>query len=155
MPSMKRIVRPCLACLWGLLLAGCAYKDQLPPVSALPSQTFSISGRVTGTDGLLQDITIELSENGMKGTPRTLRTGPDGSYRFDGLSVGSYILKPSKPGLLFTPATRTAAIIDAGMDEQNFTTAAPLVPMVTITGGTFAMGSERWEVEERPVRTAE
>ena len=148
-PFMKCIALLFIPCFWALFLAGCAYTDQLPPVSALPSQTFSISGTVADADGPIPDITVELSKKGLKWT---VRTGPDGRFRFDDLSAGSYTLTPSKPGVVFTPPARTITLIDAGMQEQNFTAAVPLVPMITVPGDTFRMGSERWEVEERPVR---
>lgn len=103
---MKCIAPPFIPCFWALFIVGCAYKDQLPPVSALPSQPFSISGTVADTNGPLPDITVELFRNGLKGT------GQEGRFRFDDLSAGSYTLTPSKPGVVFTPPTRTATLID-------------------------------------------
>ncbi len=153
-PLMKCILRVFITCFWGLFLAGCAYKDQLPPVSAPLSQIFSVSGTVRTSDGPLPSIMIELSRDGMNSSQRTVRTGADGSYRFDGLANGSYTLTPSAPGLFFTPRKHTATITDAAVRERNFSAALPLVPMITFPPRifTFTMGSDSWGVEERPLR---
>ncbi len=66
------------------------------------STAFSLSGRVVDAGGAgVAGVTLSLS-NG-----QTLVTGADGTYRFANLTGGVYYtLIPSKPGAVFSPATR-------------------------------------------------
>ena len=95
--------------------------------TAVPSQTFSISGTVTGTGAAGSTITL----SGASSSTTTVSAG--GSYTFSGLANGTYALTPSHSGFTFSPNSLSATIATANVTGINFTaTAAPTT--FTISG---------------------
>lgn len=68
---------------------------------------FTISGRISSAGGDqstdISNIPVSLSG----GTAATTQTDAGGFYRFQNLATGNYTVTPSKPGVLFTPASTT------------------------------------------------
>lgn len=98
--------------------------------------TFTLSGKVTGADGVMVTLSGDKSET------QTVNSG--GSYSFIVPYGGSYTVTPSKSGYVFTPAARTFTNVTADQ-ELNFTAQAQAIPatdvkMVSIFAGTFSMG---------------
>ena len=70
----------------------------------------SISGQA------LAGATITLS-----GTASAVTTaGPTGLYSFTGLAAGAYVIKPTKPGIKFTPASSNQTIVASDITGVNF-----------------------------------
>jgi len=65
--------------------------------------TSNVTGHVTNGTGLgLVNVTIELSGNAQ----RTVYSDSAGLYQLPSLPDGSYLVTPSKPGVVFTPLSR-------------------------------------------------
>jgi hypothetical protein len=71
-------------------------------------------------DSPLEGVNILLEPGGISKV-----TGADGTFRFEGLSPGTYTLSAYKPGLVFAPANRTV-ILKANQlaDRQDFVATA-------------------------------
>ena len=87
---------------------------------------YTISGTVkVGTAGLAG---VKLSLTGGTGfTPRTFTTTSTGAYTFSGLPAGrTYVIKPSKLGYGFTPASRTFTNLSANQTPATASFTAAL-----------------------------
>ena len=91
--------------------------------------TYSISGSVTGADG----VTVTLS--GSASGNQVVNSG--GSYSFTVAESGTYTVTPSKAGYTFTQASQTFTNVTANQ-IQNFT-----VEEITPSGGRIAFSSDR------------
>ncbi|MGB7922397.1 MAG: SBBP repeat-containing protein [Pyrinomonadaceae bacterium] len=94
---------------------------------------YSISGRVTGFNDIgIGGVRVNLS--GFR-TASTV-TDSNGNYSFKDLPAGEfYTVEPSKPGVTFTPATRTIQRL------RNNQTAVDFKAFVTITGKVRLAGT--------------
>ncbi|MFC1552339.1 SUMF1/EgtB/PvdO family nonheme iron enzyme [Candidatus Latescibacterota bacterium] len=116
----------------------------------IPPNTYTISGIVSGADG----ITITLS--GDKSESVAVNDGA--AYSFLVNERGNYTVTPTKAGYTFTPASKDFTEVTS-TKTQNFSAIENIVPiditMVSIPGGTFRMGDISGEGEsyERPVHT--
>ena len=107
---MKKLFATCMLVFAGLLMYMYSY-----------AETVSISGAVTqfsSSSGLaLNDITIDVT--GTKSLK--VKTGRTGNYIITGLEKGgTYTLKISKPGYVFTPDTKVFKNLDESKINQNF-----------------------------------
>jgi outer membrane protein assembly factor BamB len=76
------------------------------------NESFSISGQVLGTDGAgLPDVYITASPSG-----KSSRTDADGYYLLSAMQPGSYTVRASKNGYVFTPGEQivTVDVMDTG-----------------------------------------
>ncbi len=124
-----------------LTLNGSSVPGQNFSATAVPPQTYSISGGITNGAG----ATVVLSG---QSSARTT-TDSSGNYSFAGLSNGSYNDHPSKSGYTFSPATLTANISGANRSGENFTATAntqgysisgSLSPSANGAGATLTLG---------------
>jgi len=77
----------------------------------------TLLGTVTGPDGRsLPDVVVELSVPASTGSLRTVITGRDGTYRFDRVVPGLYVLTARLAG--FAPAIRDLEIADGSSEFQ-------------------------------------
>ena len=107
---MKKLFATCMFVFAGLLMYMYSY-----------AETVSISGAVTqfsSSSGLtLNDITIDVT--GTKNLK--VKTGRTGNYIIAGLEKGgTYTLRLSKPGYVFTPDTKVFKNLDESKINQNF-----------------------------------
>lgn len=133
-----------------IVLAGGA-KESNFSFAELPRETIttSITGKVfqdRGTDGRTSNGSYEVGEPGLGGVTIILRdvngaiiattiTGPDGSYRFDGVAPGNYTVEEVPPIGFGTSTPTRVAGIDVpigGVDAVNF----GLIKS-TLTGSVF------------------
>lgn len=98
------------------------------------SNTYSISGMITGTGGGGATVTLSGSAS------LTTTSSASGSYSFDGLVNGTYTVSVSNPGVTFTPPSQTVTIDSTAVPNVNFTAAVtnPLSITGTISGGAGA-----------------
>lgn len=106
MSHIPRLVRACYACVLFLALS-------LP---AAAQQTYTISGTVSDSSGVLVNTTVTLREPG--GATKKVTTDSDGRYRFDGLRAGAYEIAANHEG--FAVATRTLTLSNNSR-EADFT----------------------------------
>ncbi len=103
---------------------------------------FTISGTIVhGTTGAaLNKVRVSLTATSREGTGRTVETGSDGRFRFDGLKQGKYSLTAERLGFapqayneknLYRPYSSAIAVSkDAPAADVTF----PLIPGAVITG---------------------
>gem|GEM_PF-539920 len=101
--------------------------------TAIPPQTFTVSGTVTLNGSGLAGVTVSL-----QGTSLTTATGSDGSYSLTGVLNGSYTAVPSMAGFTFTPANRLVTVSNADVTGQDF---AATVQTFTISGNVALNGT--------------
>jgi hypothetical protein len=80
--------------------------------------TYSISGTIGGD--VLVGVAVTLSG----ALDSSTETGVDGSYSFNGLSDGIYLVKPSLSGYCFAPASQNVTINGADQAGIDFTASA-------------------------------
>jgi formylglycine-generating enzyme required for sulfatase activity len=96
-------------------------------------QTLTISGKVTGADG----VTVTLSGD----ASNSLTVNNGSNYSFSVLSEGTYIVTPSKSGCYFTPPSKIFTIITSNQNQDfNFNPYSSSIKTVSITAGNFSMG---------------
>ena len=77
----------------------------------------TISGSVTpATSG----VTIQLSQNSVNLT--STLTDASGNYTFSAIANGTYVVSPSKAGLVFNPASQTVPVSGSSVTVAPFTT---------------------------------
>ena len=117
------------------LYNGCRERRRARPGRQEGEDSISISGHVTHQNGVrMSGVTMTLSD-WPSGEERTVVTGEDGTYRFDGLEVGSYELTPSKENYEFYPPS----VIWKGIVEDetwNFIAVGPPPPPPPPAPGT-------------------
>ncbi len=100
---------------------------------------FMITGTVAGVvqDGV--DVTISRLGTTL-GVAQTYREGTQpGTYVFMGLTAGTYLLTPSKPGYTFDPASRTVVVLAGDEVVAPFTSAARLFNVHGNVGGATSV----------------
>ncbi|MFC1694466.1 SUMF1/EgtB/PvdO family nonheme iron enzyme, partial [Candidatus Latescibacterota bacterium] len=109
---------------------------------------YTISGTVTGTDGVMVTLSGDISDSQLVATD-------GGSYSFTVEHSGSYLVIPSKDGYTFSPTSQTFNNMTSGQ-TQDFTAtedAPKEIVMVSIPAGSFEMGSNDGAENEKPVHT--
>lgn len=98
------------------------------------SNTYSLSGTITGTGGGGATVSLSGAES------LTTTSSASGSYSFDGLVNGTYTVSVSNPGVTFAPTSQTVTINSTAVSNVNFaaTVTNPLSISGTITGGAGA-----------------
>jgi len=110
---------------------------------------YTLSGRILEDGSGLSEVTVRITGNGVD---NTVVTGSDGSYRFTGLSNGTYTITPSKSGYTFCPDSLQVTISSSDVIASTITTTVVYgITFVSIPGGTFQMGSTTGYSNEQPV----
>jgi hypothetical protein len=100
--------------------------------TAIPPQTFNVSGTITLDGNGLSGVTVSL-----QGTNFSTITGANGAYALTGIPNGSFTLIPSLTGYTFTPANRSVSVNNGDVSGQDFTASA-----LTFTiSGTITLNS--------------
>ncbi|MGC2323514.1 MAG: alkaline phosphatase family protein, partial [Terriglobales bacterium] len=90
-----------------------------PTPSPTPgSQTFSISGTISGAGGAGTSVALSGTANS------STTADASGNYTFSGLAAGSYTVTPAKTGFSITPPSQNITITNANV-TANFSSAAP------------------------------
>lgn len=118
-----------------VLTSGCGSDN-----TTTPPTTFSVKGNVTAASGVdLSGVTLTAQMG--TATPITGVTTATGEFTLTGLAAGTYTVRPSKAGFLFTPAERTITVTNADVLGVTFQmTGAVEIAMVSVEPGTFTMG---------------
>ncbi len=95
----------------------------------IPPTTYSISGRVTDSQGSgIAQVSISI------GSGPVASTDSSGNYAITGLPAGMYILTPAKTGTTFSPASRSATITSTNVVGMDFTGTTLPTPVYGISG---------------------
>lgn len=118
-----------------VLTSGCGSDN-----TTTPPTTFSVKGNVTAASGVdLSGVTLTAQMG--TATPITGVTTATGEFTLTGLAAGTYTVRPSKAGFLFTPAERTITVTNADVLGVTFQmTQTVEIAMVSVEPGTFTMG---------------
>lgn len=118
-----------------VLTSGCGSDS-----TTTPPTTFSIKGVVTAAGGL--DVSaVTLTASAGSAAPVTVTTTATGEFTLAGLAAGTYTVRPSKAGFLFTPSERAITITNANVLGVTFQMTQTLeIAMVSVEPGTFTMG---------------
>jgi len=81
---------------------------------AVPENTHSITGKISGPSEIIKGATIVLNSE------LSAFTDDNGNFTFSGLTNGSYNLLPIASGCAFSPASQTVEVNDADTDDVNF-----------------------------------
>lgn len=106
--------------------------------TAVSSQTFSISGTISGAGGV--GATVSLTGTSVA----TTTANASGGYTFTGLAKGNYTLTPSHTGFTFSPGSLAESISTTNITNANFTATASTPQTFSITGtigGTGGSGT--------------
>ncbi len=108
--------------------------------------TYSISGSVkTAAGEPLPSVPVNLDGTAKK----TTTTAADGSYRFTGLTNGTYTLQPAKTSYLFKPEQRTLNIAGKDVAGQDFQGSYGLGFLKTSISPQEAVDAgARWRVDD-------
>jgi len=109
----------------GVLLA-CLFVALAPSLMAQTAGTGILAGRVTGASGGVVESAAVTATSVETGQTQSVTTGPDGTYKFDGLLPGNYRLK---------------------FEAAGFKTVE--IPSVTVTATGTAVLDEKLEVSEK------
>src|SRR3984885_5449714 len=101
---------------------------------AVSTQTFSISGTISGTGGNGATVTLTGSSNA------TATANASGAYTFTGLAKGSYIFCSSHIVSSFIPTSLAETITTANVTGANFTATAAAAQTFSITGTISGAG---------------
>jgi uncharacterized repeat protein (TIGR03803 family) len=113
--------------LYGVTYEGGSHNDGAIFSLSLASQTYSISGKVTDSEGSpLKGVRMALSG----ASSATTKTASDGTYSFSGLLNGSYTITPSLAGYTFNPTKATPKITNKDITGADFTA----TPLYSISG---------------------
>jgi Bacterial Ig domain/Carboxypeptidase regulatory-like domain len=102
--------------------------------AAVPPQTFSISGTITGTGG--SGSTVTLSGASVAATTANAA----GAFTFTGLAKGSYTVTPSHTGFTFSPGSQVEAIATANISGLTFAATAVAPTTFSISGTISGTG---------------
>src|SRR3984957_9075586 len=102
--------------------------------TAVSSQTFSISGTISGTGG--NGATVALTGT----SSATVTANTSGVYSFTGLAKGSYTVTPSHTGFTFSPTSLAETITTANITGANFAATADAPQTFSISGTVSGSG---------------
>jgi hypothetical protein len=94
--------------------------------TAVASNPFSISGKVTGSSAAVMTLAGAASA--------TTTADASGNYTFSGLLSGSYTVTPAAPTYIFTPSAQAVTVVGASVANVNF--AGQVCNCVSIWPGT-------------------
>ncbi len=97
-----------------------------------PGGAFSIAGTLTGSGA--NSATVKLTGT----SSATVTADPSGNYLISGLANGSYTVTPTKPGMTFTPTSRSVTVSGANVTGINFTSA--VTPTFSVSGSISGSG---------------
>jgi len=141
--SVHNVVTPLLALL--LTLSACGSDAPTPPTDTTPTRPVRVSGSVMSATGVpTGGITIDLTTAGS--AMRTTQTDATGAWAFDSVTRGTYTIRPTRTGMMFTPAQRDVTVdtSDVGAITFEATVTAPAAnrpDMVPTPAGEFVMGT--------------
>jgi hypothetical protein len=98
------------------------------------ASTYSISGQVTGLSG----VTLTLSGNASK----TTISGEDGTFKFTGLSDGSYQVTPTLARYTFSPQLREVTLSGADVTGLDFAVTYSISGSAGLVGVTLTLSGE-------------
>src|ERR1700733_2422727 len=101
---------------------------------AVSTQTFSISGTISGTGGNGATVTLTGSSNA------TATANASGAYTFTGLARGTTTVPPSHTGFTFSPTSLAETITTANVTGANFTSTATAPQTFSISGTISGTG---------------
>ncbi len=102
--------------------------------TAVSTQTFSISGTITGAGG--NGATVALTGT----SSATVTANASGAYTFTGLAKGSYTVTPNHTGFTFSPTSLPETITTANITGANFTATATAAQTFSISGTITGSG---------------
>ncbi len=126
-------------------LSACGSDTPTPPTDATPTRPVRVSGSVTSAAGVpTGGVTIDLTTAGS--AMRTTQTDATGAWAFDSVTRGTYTIRPTRTGMMFTPAQRVVTVdtSDVGAITFEATVTAPAAnrpDMVPTPAGEFVMGT--------------
>lgn len=113
---------------------------------SLPDGSLEISGQIIAQGNInVEGIVI-------KAGALTAVSDNTGRYVFANLTNGTYLLKPQGQGLVFIPDSLVVNVNGQNVSAQNFLVynPQPADTLITLPGGSFIMGSDNDNIEERP-----
>jgi hypothetical protein len=102
--------------------------------TAVSSQTFSISGTISGAGG--SGATVALTG----ASTATTTANASGAYTFANLAKGNYTVAPSHAGFTFNPGSLAESITTTNITGANFTSTATASQTFSITGTISGSG---------------
>ena len=102
--------------------------------TAVSSQTFSISGTISGAGG--SGATVALTGT----SSATTTANASGAYSFAGLAKGNYTVTPSHAGFTFGPTSLAESITTTNITNANFAATAVAPQTFSITGTISGTG---------------
>ncbi len=137
-----------------LLIAACG-KDSENPTGPGTASTYIITGLVIQNSAGLSGVTVRLVGTNKDTTATTDSTG---SYTFTGIPNGTYTITPSKTDVLFTQQSIQITVNGENVIVSEFSGMGdPHLTFVSIPGGTFQMGDEVGDLNQKyqclPVHT--
>jgi manganese oxidase len=120
-------------------MTGCSGGGSSTPTN--PATTYSISGRITLTQGGSGLAAVSVALGGASAD--TQPTDSSGNYTFTGLKSGDYTISPSKAGYSFGPVSRALSNISTNMPGNDFNATAAATNarnyMLYIVPGNFTI----------------
>jgi hypothetical protein len=112
------------------------YNLSIVEVLPAPAGTLSISGTISpSASGSGTTLTLSGTADS------TTTANASGNYSFASLVSGSYVVTPSKTGVVFTPTSQSVTLSGASMTAVNFTAATLTSIAVTPVNPTVPAGS--------------
>jgi hypothetical protein len=102
--------------------------------TAVSTQTFSISGTISGSGGNGATVTLTGTSTA------TTSANASGAYTFTGLAKGSYTVTPSHTGFTFSPTSLAETVTTANITGANFTATAVAPQTFSISGTISGSG---------------
>ena len=120
--------------LGGFPASGSLSSNYWVDVSYTSSNTFNISGSISGPGGASATVSLSGAETS------STTADASGNYNFAGAINGTYTVTPSQAGVSFTPPNLSVTVSGSSLNGVNFTAAVtnPLSISGTITNGAGA-----------------
>jgi hypothetical protein len=107
---------------------------------------YSASGRVTYRNDGLREVTLRAVNTQSPTQTLTTTTDNSGNFAFSSLVAGTYTLTPNREDYTFTPESRTVAISNANVTQQNFTAEDGFTVSGSVTWAGFPISGVRVRV---------
>jgi hypothetical protein len=127
-------VYPSTGTLGGFPSSGSLSSNYWVDVSYTSSNTFNISGAISGPGGAGTTVNLSGAETS------STTADASGNYSFAGAINGTYTVTPNQAGVSFTPSSRSVTVSGSTLSGVNFTAVVtnPLSISGTITNGAGA-----------------
>jgi hypothetical protein len=103
-------------------------------VEMVPAELFSVAGTVLSSTGAPGSGNVRLTLTHRSGRPipepRTVSLGPGGSFSFDGLPPGDYVVQANTGGVLGTPAEFGVAFVTVGEGARTPVVVQTVTPSI-------------------------